>query len=156
MADVRLEPMTDGQYRDYRATAEDRYAKQIAESGLMAWPDAVQKASEDFTRSLPDGLATPDNYLWTAYDGDAEVGMLWLWIETRSDGRRAFIGYVSVREEVRRRGYGEAIMTAAEARSRELGAATVALNVFGHNVAARALYEGLGYEITSVQMRKRL
>jgi ribosomal protein S18 acetylase RimI-like enzyme len=147
--------MTDEQYRDYRDTAEDGYAKQIAESGLMAWPDAVQKASDDFARMLPDGLATTDNHLWTAYD-DAEVGILWLRIEARSDGRRAFVGDVSVRENVRRRGYGEAIMTAAEALSRDLGATTIALNVFGNNVGARALYEGLGYETTSVQMRKRL
>jgi ribosomal protein S18 acetylase RimI-like enzyme len=156
MADVRLEPMTDEQYRDYRDIAEDGYAKEIAESGLMAWPDAVQKASEDFARMLPDGRATTDNYLRTAYDDGAEVGMLWLRIETRSDGRRAFVGDVSVREEVRRRGYGEAIMTAAEALGRNLGATSIALNVFGHNTGARALYEGLGYETTSVQMRKRL
>jgi ribosomal protein S18 acetylase RimI-like enzyme len=148
--------MTDEQYRAYRDTAEDGYAKHIAESGLMAWPDAVQKASEDFTRLLPDGLATADSYLWTAYDGAAEVGMLWLLIETRSDGRRAFVGDVRVRAEVRRRGYGEAIMTAAEALGRERGATTIALNVFGNNVGARALYEGLGYETTAVQMRKLL
>jgi ribosomal protein S18 acetylase RimI-like enzyme len=156
MAAVRLEPMTDEQYRDYRDTAEDGYAKEIAESGLMAWPDAVQKASEDFARSLPDGLATADNHLWTAYDGAAAVGMLWLRIETRSDGRRAFVGDISVHPEVRRQGYGAAIMTAAEARSRELGATSIALNVFGHNAGARALYEQVGYETTAVQMRKRL
>jgi len=148
--------MTDEQYRAYRDTAEDGYAKEIAESGLLAWPDAVEKASEDFGRMLPDGLATPDNYLRTAYDDGAEVGLLWLKIDTRSDGRRAFVADVSVREELRRRGYGEAIMTAAEALGRDLGAGTIALNVFGHNTGARALYEGLGYETTSVQMRKRL
>ena len=148
--------MTDEQYRAYRDIAEDGYAKEIAESGLMAWPDAVQKASEDFARRLPDGLATADSYLRTAYDDGAEVGMLWLLIETRSDGRRAFVGDISVREDLRRRGYGEAIMTAAEALGRELGAATISLNVFSSSVAARALYERLGYETTSLQMRKRL
>jgi ribosomal protein S18 acetylase RimI-like enzyme len=156
MADVRLEPMTDEQFRAYRDSAEDHYAKAISESGQLPWEDAVQKASEDFARMLPDGLASTDSYLRTAYDGDAEVGMLWLRIETRSDGRRAFVAFVSVREQVRRQGYGEAIMTAAEDLGRDLGATSMALNVFGHNVGARALYERIGYETTAVQMHKRL
>jgi ribosomal protein S18 acetylase RimI-like enzyme len=156
MADIRLEPMTDEQYRAYRDSAEDGYAKQIAESGSLPWEDAVQKAANDFARSLPKGLATPDSHLLTAYDGDTEVGILWLRIETQAAGRRAHVGDVQVHEGVRRKGYGRLIMTAAEALGRDLGASTIGLTVWGHNVGARALYDQLGYETTSVQMRKRL
>jgi ribosomal protein S18 acetylase RimI-like enzyme len=156
MADVRLEPMTDEQYRAFRDSAEDHYAKEMAESGSLSWEDAVQKAAADFAHNLPKGLATPDSHLLTAYDGDTEVGVLWLRIRTHADGRRTHVGYIEVREEVRREGYGRLIMTAAEAIGRDLGASTIGLTVWGHNVAARALYEELGYETTSVQMRKRL
>jgi ribosomal protein S18 acetylase RimI-like enzyme len=156
VADVRLEPMTDEQYRAFRAHAEDGYAQQIAESGSMAWEDAVEKASQDYSRMLPHGLATPDQFLYAAYDGPAEVGLVWVALETKSDGVHGFVCDVEVHEDFRRRGYGRAIMLAAEQTVRERGALTMGLNVFGSNIGARTLYEQLGYNITSVQMRKRL
>ena len=148
--------MTDAQYRAYREHAEDRYAKDIAESGTMAWDDAVQKASEDYARLLPKGLRTPDHHLRVAYDGDAEVGMIWLRIEARSDGLEGFVFDVEVSPDFRRRGYGRAIMSAGETFCRDRGVVSIGLNVFGSNVGARSLYEQLGYEITSIQMRKQL
>ena len=41
-------------------------------------------------------------------------------------------------------------------RSREHGAVTLGLNVFGFNSIARSLYRSLGYEESAVQMRKKL
>jgi ribosomal protein S18 acetylase RimI-like enzyme len=152
MPDVRLEPMTDEQYRRYRERAEDGYAEQIAESGAMAWDDAVEKAAGDYARLLPEGLATPDQFLYAAYDGTAEVGLIWI----NLDGLRGFVYDVEVHPDHRRRGYGTAIMTAAEAIARDRGARSMSLNVFGPNLGARSLYERLGYVVTSVQMRKRL
>jgi ribosomal protein S18 acetylase RimI-like enzyme len=148
--------MTDEQYRAFREHAEDGYAQQIAESGSMAWEDAVEKASQDYQRLLPKGLATPDQFLYAAYDGPAEVGILWVSLETKSDGVHGFVADVEVHENFRRQGYGRAIMLAAEDTVRARGALTMGLNVFGTNTSARSLYEQLGYETTSAQMRKRL
>ena len=53
-------------------------------------------------------------------------------------------------------GYGTQALRAVEERASELGAASVELHVFGHNPAARALYEKVGYETMSVVMAKRL
>jgi|tagenome__1003787_1003787.scaffolds.fasta_scaffold19024107_1 ribosomal protein S18 acetylase RimI-like enzyme len=156
MADVRLEPMTDVEYRAFRETAEDDYARQITESGAMSWEAAVEKASEDFAKQLPNGRRSPDQHLTTAFDGDTAVGLFWLRIETTPDLRRAFVNDVVVYEEFRRQGYGRAIMLAGEELARSLGATVVSLNVWGGNVAARALYEQLGYETLAVQMQKRL
>jgi ribosomal protein S18 acetylase RimI-like enzyme len=41
-----------------------------------------------------------------------------------------------------------------EARARELGAKSVELHVFGHNYVAQALYEKVGYNVTSITMAK--
>jgi ribosomal protein S18 acetylase RimI-like enzyme len=148
--------MTDEQYRAFRAHAEDGYAQQIAESGSMAWEDAVEKASQDYRGLLPKGLATPDHFLYAAYDGPAEVGIVWVSLETKSDGVHGFVCDVEVHEDFRRQGYGRAIMLAVEDTVHDRGAVTMGLNVFGSNTGARSLYEQLGYETTSVQMRKRL
>jgi ribosomal protein S18 acetylase RimI-like enzyme len=148
--------MTGGQYRSYSGNSRDEYAKEIAESGSMSWEDAVQKAAADYARMLPHGLDTPDNYLFTAYDGDAAVGILWVMLQARSDGPRLFIGDISVDPDARRQGYGRAIMTAAEDFARTHQATAIALNVFGQNVAAQELYRQLGYRTTSIQMLKPL
>ena len=144
--------MTDAEFVAFREAGEDGYAQQIAESGSMSWADAVQKASADFGRLLPGGLHTPGQFLWTAYDGAAPVGHLWLQIE----GGAAFVYDIEVRADQRRHGYGRAIMLAGEVAAREAGATTMGLNVFGQNAGARSLYEQLDYQVTSVQMRKTL
>jgi ribosomal protein S18 acetylase RimI-like enzyme len=53
-------------------------------------------------------------------------------------------------------GYGRAAMRLAEHHAREAGARTLGLSVFGHNEGARGLYESVGYEPTTVKMRKQL
>ncbi|MCI4062586.1 GNAT family N-acetyltransferase [Micromonospora sp. R77] len=156
MVTLRLEPMTDEQYERYRARAEEDYARNIADSGAMPLPEAREKSRADYQRLLPDGLATEGHRLWTAYDGADEVGLLWLHVEQKSDGPHAFGYDFEVREDLRRRGYGRAMIQAAEQVCRELGVVSIGLNVFGFNAGARALYEEMGFEVTSVQMRKPL
>ncbi|MGC5021678.1 GNAT family N-acetyltransferase [Micromonospora sp. DT47] len=156
MVTLKLEPMTDQQYLRYRECAEIDYAQNIADSGAMPLPEAREKAREDYQRLLPAGLGTEGHRLWTAYDGDDEVGMLWLHVERKSDGLHAFGNDFKVRQDLRRKGYGRAIVQAAEQVCRELGVVSVGLSVFGFNLGARALYEQMGFEVTAVQMRKRL
>jgi ribosomal protein S18 acetylase RimI-like enzyme len=153
---VRLEAMTRGQYDAYRATAEDDYAAEIYKSGTMSAEEARARSAEDFAELLPDGLDTKGLLLYTAYDGAEPVGMLWLALTDTSAGTTAFVYDVSVHEDLRRRGYGRAIMLAGEAECRALGVVSIGLNVFGPNVAARRLYEDLGFEVTSTQMRLTL
>jgi ribosomal protein S18 acetylase RimI-like enzyme len=82
--------------------------------------------------------------------------MLWLKLDATSEGMTAFGYDFSVLPELRRSGYGRAIMAAAEDECRRRGVVSVGLNVFGDNLAAQALYEQMGFEVTSIQMRKRL
>ncbi|WDZ84916.1 GNAT family N-acetyltransferase [Micromonospora cathayae] len=156
MQTLRLEPMTEEQYARYSARAEADYAQSIVASGAMALPEATEKARADYRRLLPDGLGTAGHRLWTVYDGDVEVGLAWVGTERKSDGPHAFVYDVEVHEGLRRRGYGRGIMQAVDRWCREAGVVAVGLNVFGHNTGARALYEELGYQVVSVQMRKLL
>jgi ribosomal protein S18 acetylase RimI-like enzyme len=68
----------------------------------------------------------------------------------------AFIYDIIIFEEYRRRGYGEATMLAVEEKVREQGLNSIALHVFGHNHAAKTLYEKIGYEITDINMMKKV
>ncbi|SCF34262.1 GNAT family N-acetyltransferase [Micromonospora mirobrigensis] len=148
--------MTDQQYLRYRESAEADYADNIAKAGVMPLPEAREKAREDYRQLLPDGLASAGHHLWTAYDSDDEVGMVWLHIDEKSDGTHAFGYDFEVRPELRRKGYGRMIMQAVEQLCRERGVGSIGLSVFGNNLGARALYEEMGFEVTRIQMRKLL
>jgi ribosomal protein S18 acetylase RimI-like enzyme len=45
-------------------------------------------------------------------------------------------------------------MQRAEDEARARGMTSLGLNVHGHNVVARSLYESLGYDVTAMQMKK--
>jgi len=77
-------------------------------------------------------------------------------VEAKSDGLHAFGYAFEVRQELRRRGYGRAITLAAEQKCREMNVVSIGLTVFGFNRAAHSLYEDLGFEVTAIQMRKRM
>jgi ribosomal protein S18 acetylase RimI-like enzyme len=148
--------MTEEQYSAYRSSSDEAYAMSIASSGSMPLEEAREKSRDDFARLLPDGLESEGHRFWTAYDGDAEVGMLWVHLRPSSEGLTAFGYDFEVPEALRRSGYGRAIMVAATEELRALGVVSVGLNVFGDNLGAQALYEQMGFEVTSIQMRKLL
>ena len=148
--------MSDGQFVVYRETAEQAYAENIAASGMLPESEALAKATEDFSRLLPDGHHTDNQYFWVALDGDHEVGMLWLAFTEQSDGLHAFGYDFLVHPALRRQGYGRLILAAAEQLCRERGVVAVGLSVFSANAGAQALYEALGFKVTMLQMTKSL
>jgi ribosomal protein S18 acetylase RimI-like enzyme len=156
VTDLRLVPMTADEYATYQDGSVDGFARSLAEAGDYTWEAAVEESQRQYDALLPQGLATPDSYLWTGWDGDTPVGLIWVQIKPRGQELRAFVYDVEVREEHRRKGYGRDLMLAAEQESRDRGATAIALNVFGYNTGARALYEELGYGITAITMRKQL
>lgn len=104
------------------------------------------------------GTETEGHYLYLLRDRSTaeEVGVVWLAVLDSGVGRSVWIYDIQIHGPFRRMGYGTQTLRAVEERAIGLGAASVELNVFGHNPAARALYEKVGYETTSVVMRRRL
>src|SRR5215203_2748622 len=123
--------MSDEEYAEFHERSEASYAAEIAASRAVSLLEARRQAAEDHERLLPEGVRTPGHYLWTAYEGEAPVGDLWLHVETKPDGLHAFGYGIEVRPELRRRGYGRAITAAAEQKCRELNVVSVGLTVFG-------------------------
>jgi ribosomal protein S18 acetylase RimI-like enzyme len=56
----------------------------------------------------------------------------------------------------RGRGLGRRVIELVEVEVGRLGGTTLGLSVFGTNTRTRRLYESLGYEPTSIRMRKQL
>ena len=150
---VLLVPMSVADYGEYELHLNAAYAQEMLEAG--AYPDlatATFASEQSQAALLPRGVETPGHHLWSAYDGDNAVGVLWVHVE----GSKAYIYDIEVREEQRRRGYGRELLDAGAVASVELGATTLGLNVFGPNDGARALYERAGYVTTEECFRLAL
>ena len=82
--------------------------------------------------------------------------MIWFAVDDKKTVPSSFIYDIRIQEEFRSRGYGTQALRALEEKVKELGVSKIGLHVFGHNHAARALYEKVGYEITGIQMTKKI
>ena len=155
---LTLTPMTEAEYAEFVERSQRGYAEEIAASGSMDADAAAEKAAKDFAELLPDGTASPGMHLWTArVDGsDEPVGIGWIEVRERPSGTSAFVFDVEVEEQHRGRGLGRALMEALHDAARELGATSIALNVFGQNTTAIRLYDSLGYAVTAQQMKRDL
>jgi ribosomal protein S18 acetylase RimI-like enzyme/ketosteroid isomerase-like protein len=148
---MRLEPMTEARYRTYYQEQLDSYADSIEKSGVPR-DEAVRRAADDTARLLTEGLQSPGHHLLVAWNGDEEIGHIWI----KLTGKRAYVYDFGVPEHLRRRGYGRSTMELAEQWCRDQGADEIGLHVFAYNVGARSLYEQLGFEETGRLMNKKL
>jgi GNAT superfamily N-acetyltransferase len=149
---VQLRPITDAEYPSWMERAAASFAAGIGPARGLTTDEALALAYEETEKQLPEGPATDGQLIWIAVAADEPVGSLW--ISTRS--RVPFVYGIEVHSDQRGKGYGRAIMLAAEDECRRLGHTQLDLNVFGDNGTAIALYDSLGYAVISQQMRKAL
>jgi ribosomal protein S18 acetylase RimI-like enzyme len=156
-ASAQLSPMTPDEFHDFYAFSVADYAREKVRAGNWSEEEALQRSKQEFQQLLPSGLDTPNHFLYAIRDdGGEKVGALWLAVEKRRGRTTGFIYQLYIDERFRRRGFGAGAMRALEQIARALGVDTLALHVFGHNHAAIALYRGLGYDVTNINMAKKL
>nr|WP_253942427.1 GNAT family N-acetyltransferase [Nocardioides sp. zg-1230] len=153
---MSLRPMMQEEYDAWRAQSVRDYAADIAKSRDLDLEAAMAQSAGEFAQLLPDGLASTDMHLWTAVVDDQAVGMGWIELRQRASGVSAWIYDISLDADHRGRGLGRELLDALHAAARDLGATSMALNVFGDNTAAIRLYEASGYAVTAQQMRREL
>lgn len=156
--EISLDPMTEAEFAAWLLPTVRDLAEQHVKSGRWAEKDALVFAKAEFLTLLPDGVRSSEQHLYTVRargDGAGAglgVGSLWIGMRLKAGKSEAFIYDVVIAEAYRGLGYGRAAMLAAVQKSRELGAASIGLHVFGHNTVARGLYESLGFAVTNVNM----
>jgi ribosomal protein S18 acetylase RimI-like enzyme len=153
---LQMRPMTQGEFRAYRARAASGYARDLVESGQALPADADARAAACLDLLLPDGLLTDDQVLLTvrASAGGEPLACLWYALVTEGLHRSLFIHDLEVEAAHRREGVATRVLFALEEEARGLGVTQLGLSVFRHNAAALALYRGLGYtEITATLVK---
>lgn len=155
---VRLVPMTENEFQDYRKRSVEAYAEEHVKAGDWQPAEALQKAEKEFLHLLPEGVRSINQYLFSIEDEqtDLKIGMIWFAVREKAPAPSAFIYDFMIYEQFRQRGYGRQTLSAVDDKAKELGIDTIALHVFGHNQAAIALYRKAGYETTHLYMEKKL
>jgi ribosomal protein S18 acetylase RimI-like enzyme len=148
--------MNEDEVAGFVADAMGGYVEERIASGEK--PDEARRIAALQTRKLfPDGKPAPGQLLYRVVDDEAAaVGYLWIGPRTPENAEAYWVWDVEIDENERGKGLGRAAMVLAEEAARDHGATELGLNVFGHNVVARRLYESMGYQTAAVSMRKPL
>jgi ribosomal protein S18 acetylase RimI-like enzyme len=152
-----LRPISEDEYAAWLATVIPAYAADKVATGQWAAGTSLELSRQAFAELLPQGPRTADHRLYTILGTDgAPVGTLWIAIQTRGEQRVAYVYDVVIGPEHRRRGHAERAFEALGQEATSLGLAGIALHVFGHNLAAQALYAKLGFIATNINLFKPL
>jgi ribosomal protein S18 acetylase RimI-like enzyme len=153
---IALVPMTEDELLSFVERSVPSYAEDHVKGGRWKPEDAVERSRAEHARLLPQGVRTPDTYLRTIRESPSgrRVGETWYTLQRLEGWPQMFVYWIGIDPEHRRKGFATEVFRQIESEARTLGAAQVALHVFGENTGARALYEKLGYRITNVIMAK--
>lgn len=137
--------------------AADARAHQLLPD-FMRSPSDIERPMAELEAQMADPSAT----LLVAEDARGVVGLVMVAMRDSSPGptfvsrRYADVVDVVVSAQARREGIGSRLMAAAEKWARAQGADSLDLIVVEGNDGAQDLYRGLGYEMRSHRMWKRL
>jgi GNAT superfamily N-acetyltransferase len=167
---VTLLPLTDAEYADFAEGHVAEAARQRVEAGERTPAEAPERARLEQADLLADRLRSQGHTFLKGCTADGGV-VGWLWISpapaflerygVRDPARARWINQITVRDDLRGRGYGQALLAAIHANLAVQGAEAVYLRVYDWNTAARRLYARCGYEVvrqfaTDAHLRKRL
>ena len=155
---MQLVPMTETEYQAYLESDIQRYAEEQIKAGNWHPSEALERSRREHQQLLAGGLATPNQYLFSLQDEEtgSKVGVIWFAVDDKKAQPSGFVYDFVIHDEFQRKGFGTQALQALENKLKELGVNKISLHVFGHNQAAKALYDKVGYKITGFLMSKEL
>jgi ribosomal protein S18 acetylase RimI-like enzyme len=152
---VSLVAATHADVAEYLVDARESYCANLIEAGVPASVSA-RTADETFGQSFPGGRPAAGHLVFRIEHRGEKAGVLWIGPQSTTEPKRWWVHDIVIDGALRGQGLGRQAMLLAESEARAQGAVELGLNVFGHNTVAVALYQSLGYEMTSMRMRKPL
>ncbi|PRA13379.1 GNAT family N-acetyltransferase [Arthrobacter sp. MYb211] len=153
---IRLVALEPAEFPAWMERSASEYAADLVSLGSTT--EAARSQAELTLRgAFPTERPNSANAVFNLIDENGSaVGYIWVGPDQSNDPTSWWVWDIVVDSDARGRGHGKAGMLLAEDYARSQGACTLGLSVFGFNRSARGLYESLGYETTSVKMRKSL
>jgi ribosomal protein S18 acetylase RimI-like enzyme len=154
---IRLQPMSDTDFADYKSLVVASYANHLKVEGTD--PETARtRATHAIDALLPFQHKTPAHHLFSVkwVEEDALVGYLWIGKDPIGEVHSAYIYDIYIHPESRGLGLGTCALQEAETWAAQSGKSKLTLNVFWHNDGARRLYIRLGYVANRLRMSKVL
>lgn len=151
---IELRPMTSEEYAVYLERSVAEYAEDKVKAGNWIESEALERSRKEFATFLPEGKDTAAMFLCSIIESGSGllVGIIWYGGIGNSSRPVWFIYDFYILEDHRRHGYAMQALKKLESLAAGQGIESIGLHVFGHNTAARALYERAGFEITNINM----
>ncbi|MEK3789646.1 GNAT family N-acetyltransferase [Paenibacillus sp. FSL K6-1230] len=158
---IQLRRMNGEEYERFIKRLIQDYAADKVQAGTWTEEEAPRLAEESLHTYLPQGLDTPDAYLYVItlreQQGDEQgIGIIWFNITDTPVGPEAFILEFWIEDAYQGQGYAKQTLRALDEEARNRGIRKIGLHVFGHNTRAFELYKKRGYVVTDIQMSKEL
>lgn len=155
---VKLVPMSEERFQSYYEQAVQGYAAEHVRSGHWEADTAYEKSKREFEALLPQGLQSPNQFLYVIQEEESAtpVGTIWYALRPKGPSQVAFIYEITIDPEHRRKGYAQQTFQALEELVQAQGVSAIDLHVFGHNNPAIALYQKIGFQATNLLMSKTL
>ena len=153
-----MRQMSSSEFGAFRAREIRGYADEQVRAGNWTEDEAESRSAEQTDSLLPLGIETPGTLLLIAETPEGvSIGHVWVALQRQDgSGSGAWIYDIEVEPQHRGKGFGRALLLAAEEETARHGISKIGLNVFGSNTTARNLYESAGYQVASTQMSKEL
>ncbi len=150
--------MTQDDFDEWKTRSISDYADEKVKARNWTAEEAPRLAVQSFTSILPQGFSTKDHHFFSIQNASAgeKVGIVWYAVNREGKRHFAYLWDFLIFEQHRRRGYASEALRLLEEKVREQGLDTISLHVFGHNLAAKQLYEKSGYVATNIQMSKKI
>ena len=142
---VDLRKMTDTELISFNNLCID----ELSEVFLLSIPkdEAKKKAEEEQYGLLSEGVNTKDHFLFTIDQDGINIGSIWFSKLEKEQEYIAFIFYIGIDENLRRKGFGTTAMKMIEIEIKNIGLKTIRLHVLKDNLSAIKMYNKLGYTI---------
>jgi ribosomal protein S18 acetylase RimI-like enzyme len=148
-----LVPMSKDEFREFVGNIEADYAQERSRNLDTNIEDEREVAKRQYAE-IGKGFETGNiRAVFMQVAGD-RVGLMVYGYDEKN--RLAYLYYIRVFAEYRRRGYARAALELLEEDALRLGAEKIGLNVFGDNDSAKRLYERSGYRFAFHGMHKKL
>lgn len=152
MPNLHLKLMKQTDFATFSENLIIAYAEDKVEAGTWLASEALANAKQSMRDTLPNGVNTPNHFIWDVIRSHEKVGTLWVCQEEQS----YFIYDIIIFEAFQNQGLGSELLAVLEEEARAQGITEIGLHVFGHNKRAIHVYEKMGFETTDISMRKRI
>ena len=115
---LSLRPMTDEEWPEWSAGSREEYTLEKMRAEGLTRAEAEKVADDSFASLLPEGIRSPDQFLFGIWDATARLRVGWLWYCLRGEASASARGSTTSSSS---RAFGIAASAAKRSNSSKIG-----------------------------------